>query len=174
MSQELATSLTSRENILQNEQTLQELENILLLSSDAPFSKKDVAQALTIEASIIDDYVARYGDELCSSGYQPLDEGIHTETFSFRAFINLAMLVVESEQARKIRNQIFDVAIGVAARMQGGYADFNATKHYTTQNAITKASTSNFDEFLQEHSQNLQEQIKVKETLEVFKRLKDR
>ncbi len=167
MSQELATSLTARENILQNEQTLQELENVLPLNSDAPFSKEDMAQTLAIEASIIDAYVTRYGNELCSSGYQPLGGNVLEETFSFRAFINLAMLVVESEQARKIRNQIFDVAIGVVARMQGGYADFNATEQFITQNTIAKASTSNFNDFLQSI-------VNEKETLNVFKRLSKR
>jgi hypothetical protein len=92
----------------------------------------------------IERYITKYGDELRGNGYQLLrgaklkefkefthgtltNEGTKTSVigvFTFRAVLNLGMLLTESEQARLLRSRVLDIVIDVMAERVGGHTKF--------------------------------------------------
>ena len=91
----------------------------------------------------VDNYIEKYGDELRQNGYEVI-RGNRLKTlkleisarddnatdfvtkptvlgiFDFRAFLNLAMLMVESERAALLRKAILDIVIDTINRRTGG------------------------------------------------------
>ena len=118
------------------------------------FTKSQTAQILDVDVRTIERYLVRYLlqylssnlDELSKNGYRVLkgkllknirllyvsdiDVGdISAKTpalgiFSFKAVLNLAMLVTESERARVIRSRMLDIVIDVIAQKSGGKTKF--------------------------------------------------
>lgn len=144
---ELTTSLVARNNILNNPYAVSELENHLQLGGlsfegETVFTKAQVAQILEVTERTIDNYIALNGDELGKNGYRVIrgqalkdlrlayvDETHFVDisskapslgVFSFRAVLNLAMLVAESEKAKMIRSKMLDMVIDVIAKKAGG------------------------------------------------------
>lgn len=151
MSKDLTTSLVARKNVLNNAYALQQLESHLELGGLAfeggvVFTKQQAADILAIDERTIDRYLSSDGDELEASGYRVLkgkslknirlayvdDMGVvdispkapSLGVFSFRALLNLAMLVTESERAKAIRSRMLDIVLDVIAQKAGGH-----TKH---------------------------------------------
>ena len=138
---ELTTSLVARNNILNNQYAINELETHLQLGGlsfegETVFTKAQVAQILEIDIRTIERYLSDYIDELQQNGYRVLKgkslkkhnfiiclrhkcrrhQCKNTSTgyfFSFRAVLNLAMLVTESERAKFIRSKMLDIVIDV-------------------------------------------------------------
>jgi len=151
MSTELTTSLIARKNILNNRYALQQLENHLALGGlefegQTLFTKPQVASILDIDERTIDRYLSSHGEELTSSGYRLL-RGKHLKNirliytndidvvrinpkasilgvFSFRALLNLAMLVTESARAKAIRSRMLDIVLDVIAQKVGGQTKY--------------------------------------------------
>lgn len=144
---ELTTSLVARNNILNNQYAIGELENQLQLGGlqfegETVFTKAQVAQILEIDIRTIERYLSDYIDELQQNGYRVLkgkslkniillyvsdtnvgDISAKTPAlgiFSFRAVLNLAMLVTESERAKFIRSKMLDIVIDVINQKAGG------------------------------------------------------
>jgi len=44
--------------------------------------------------------------------------------FSFRAVLNLAMLITESQKAKHIRSKILDIVLDVIAKKTGGHTKY--------------------------------------------------
>lgn len=143
---ELTTSLVARNNILNNQYAIGELENQLQLGGlqfegETIFTKAQVAQILDVSERTIDNYLISHGEELGKNGYRILrgnslknmkllyvDEINFVDiskapslgVFSFRAVLNLAMLVTESKQAKLIRSKMLDIVIDVINQKAGG------------------------------------------------------
>ncbi len=140
----LTESNVERQNILNNPFALQKLEKNLALGGvqyqgKTIFTKQNVASLLDVDERTIERYISSYKDELSRNGYRLL-EGKHLKElkevsqtdinvglsaralsiFTFRAVLNLAMLLTESERARMIRSRILDVVIDVLTQRAGG------------------------------------------------------
>lgn len=143
---ELTTSLVARNNILNNQYAIGELENQLQLGGlqfegETVFTKAQVAQILEIDERTVDRYIASNGEELTKNGYRILrgntlknmkllyvddinvvdiSKAPSLGIFSFRAVLNLAMLVTESGRAKFIRSKMLDIVIDVINQKAGG------------------------------------------------------
>lgn len=151
MNNDLTTSLIARNNVLNNKYALAELENNLQLGglrweNETIFTKQQVAQILEITERTIDNYIASSGEELAKNGYQILKgkdlknirlayvgetdfvdispKAPSLGIFTFRAVLNLAMLVTESERAKFIRSRMLDIVIDVITQKAGGKTTF--------------------------------------------------
>jgi len=148
MSKDLTNSSIHRQNILNNPYALQEIEKATHITG-IPFEgktvvlKEQVAAFFEVTPRTVDNYIEKYGEELRLNGYEVLRgmrlntlksaisaQGDHetdfvTKTtvlgiFDFRAFLNLAMLMVESERARLLRQAILDIVIDTINKRTGG------------------------------------------------------
>ncbi len=146
---ELTTSSHHRQNILNNRFALQAAEQHLALGGlvyqgEAVFTKQQVTTLFDISDATVERYIANHGDELKANGYQLLkgkklkafkdlmdgaliDEGTKTSilgVFSFRAVLDLAMLLTESERAKMIRSRLLDIVMDVLAERSGGHTKY--------------------------------------------------
>jgi len=149
MSKDLTNSSVHRQNILNNPYALQEIEKATRIIG-IPFegktvvTKEQVADFFEVTPRTVDNYIEKFSDELRQNGYevlkgkrlktlklsiQAMDVGetdfvnIKAPTigiFDFRAFLNLAMLMVESERARLLRQAILDIVIDTINTRTGG------------------------------------------------------
>ena len=148
MSKDLTNSAIDRQNILNNPYALVEIEKAAGIQG-IPFEgktvllKEQVAAFFEVTPRTIDNYIERNGEELRQNGYEVLrgnrlkefkllvkaqfdnetDFVIKTNMlgiFDFRAFLNLAMLVSESERAKLLRQAILDIVIDTINQRTGG------------------------------------------------------
>lgn len=108
------------------------------------FTKQQIVEIFGVSESTIEKYLASHNEELSANGYKVLrgqklrefkdatggtvtDYGTKTTVlgvFTFRAMLNLAMVLVESELARAIRSRILDIVIDVIAERSGGHTKY--------------------------------------------------
>lgn len=148
MSKDLTNSAIDRQNILNNPYAVAEIEKAAGIRG-IPFEgktivlKEQVAAFFEVTPRTIDNYIEKYSDELRQNGYEVLrgnqlkelkieiqkhfghemDFATKTTvlgTFDFRAFLNLSMLIVESERARLLRRAILDIVIDTINQRTGG------------------------------------------------------
>ncbi len=150
MTKDLTSSNISRQNILNNNYALKHIELNLSLNGtywhdETVFTKAQVAQILDIDERTVDRYIESHSEELSKNGYRVLRGQKLRElkqillddmnvadiskipslgVFSFRAILNIAMLVTESERAKAIRSKILDIAIDVMAKKSGGHTRY--------------------------------------------------
>jgi len=151
MSKNLITSKLDRQNILNNEFALSEIQNQtgiqgILFENKIYFTKTMVATFFEVDIRTVERYVSDNIDELSYNGYEIikgkrlkefLDKiekldvpdinvgNISNRTpqlaiFDFRAFLNLAMLLVESQPAKSLRQIILDIVIDFINQKAGG------------------------------------------------------
>ncbi len=149
MKKNLTTSTTNRQNILNNSYALEQIESNLALGGmywkdEALFSKVKVAEILDIDVRTIERYLENYHEELTKNGYRVLKGQVLKEfkeyvsdigvgdiskmpslgVFSFRAVLNIAMLVTESQKAKEIRSKILDIVLDVMVQKSGGHTKY--------------------------------------------------
>ncbi|MGM7854412.1 DNA-binding protein [Yersinia enterocolitica] len=149
MAKDLTTSAHDRQNILNNSYALKHAENHLALggiefNGEKVFTKNQLSELFGISDATIERYVTSHSDELKNNGYVLLrgkilkdfkdivdgtlvNEGTKTSilgVFKFRAVLNLAMLLVESEQAKAIRTRLLDIVIDTLAERSGGHTKY--------------------------------------------------
>lgn len=149
MVKDLTGSPLDRQNILNNSYALENLEEHLglggiLYEGEVLFTKQQLVEVFGVSESTIEKYLASHSDELSANGYTVLrgqklrdlkavmdvtvtDYGNKTSAlgvFTFRAMLNLAMVLVESERARVIRSRILDIVIDVMAERAGGHTKY--------------------------------------------------
>lgn len=149
MTKDLTSSDISRQNILNNGYALEKVELNLTLGGtcwrdESVFTKTQVADILAIDVRTIERYIEQYNKELSKNGYQvikgqelkefkehvtDIDVGDIRKipslgVFSFRAVLNIAMLVTESQKAKSIRSKILDIVIDVVAQKSGGHTKY--------------------------------------------------
>ncbi|MDD4439560.1 MAG: DNA-binding protein [Tissierellia bacterium] len=148
MSGDLTKSLVDRQNILNNSIALIEIEKAtqikgVVFEGAVKFVKEQISEFFEVDIRTIERCLEQYGEELSHNGYEVLrgkrlkdfaleannqfgaDINVGTKTtqlgiFDFRAFLNVAMLLTESERARLLRKTILDVVIDVINKKTGG------------------------------------------------------
>ena len=145
---DLTTSTIERQNILNNRfaiKTIQEKLAIegMLFEGEYRYTKKMVADFYGVEERTIERYLETYSDELKHNGYilckgKLLKEfkllfapviNIGSKTtqlglFNFRSFLNIGMLLTDSEQAKRMRSFILDIVITTINEKTGGGTKF--------------------------------------------------
>ncbi len=146
---DLTVSQVDRQNILNNPYALQEIEKATRITG-IPFEgktvvlKEQVSAFFEVTPRTIDNYIDKFSDELRQNGYEVLrgnrlktfkvsvrEQGVNETdfvnikvpqlgVFDFRAFLNIAMLITESERARLLRQMILDIVIDTINQRTGG------------------------------------------------------
>ncbi|ELC6382878.1 DNA-binding protein [Enterobacter hormaechei] len=149
MAKDLTTSAHDRQNILNNSYALKHAEKYLALGGvefdgEKVFTKNQLVELFGVSDATIERYIANNIDELKNNGYILLrgkslrdfkeiadgalmNEGTKTSilgVFKFRAVLNIAMLLVESEQAKIIRTRLLDIVIDTLAERVGGHTKY--------------------------------------------------
>lgn len=148
MGKDLTNSDIDRQNILNNKIALKEIQkatsiNGIIFDGKLVFTKEMIAQFYDIDIRTIERYSSNFSEELSANGYEilrgnrlrkflkSLDPekldgfGISRKTpqlavYDFRAFLNIGMLLVESENARVLRQLILDIVIDTINQKSGG------------------------------------------------------
>lgn len=141
---DLTISNIERQNILNNHYAIEHIKDGLGIvgmefEGEYRFTKKMVADYYEVDISTIDRYLTTYSDELKHNGYV-LCRGKHLKDFklqfahlineaskttqlglfNFRAFLNIGMLLTESEKAKQVRSLILDIVIATINEKVGG------------------------------------------------------
>lgn len=148
MNKDLTNSDIHRQNILNNPYALEKIEIYFAFpgkqfEGQTVFTKADLARLFEVDERTIERYVAQHGDELGKNGYQVLrgkslknyrlsdvsdmsvgDKAPSLGVFNFRALLNIAMLLTESELAKEIRSRILDIVMDVVAEKAGGHTQY--------------------------------------------------
>lgn len=148
MNKDLTNSDIHRQNILNNPYALEKIKVYFAFpgrqfEGQTVFTKTDLASLFEVDDSTIERYIAEYADELGKNGYQVLrgkslknlrltdvsgmnegDKAPSLGVFSFRALLNIAMLLTKSERAKEIRSRILDIVMDVVAEKAGGHTQF--------------------------------------------------
>ncbi len=141
---DLTVSNIERQNVLNNRFALDKIQEHLdisglLFDGEYRFTKKMVADFYEVDVSTIDRYLFTNGDELKHNGYflckgkslkefklqfaHLINEASKTTQlglFNFRAFLNIGMLLTESEKAKELRSLILDLVIATIHEKTGG------------------------------------------------------
>ena len=150
MKKDLTTSAVDRQNVLNNPYALAEIERAtgiqgIPFEGKTVVLKEQVASFFEVTLRTVENYLEQHATELFRNGYEVLkgerlrtlkaaiqsldvpetDFGNIAKTpqlgiFDFRAFLNLAMLVSESERAKLLRQVILDVVIDTINQRTGG------------------------------------------------------
>lgn len=151
MAKDLTTSKIDRQNILNNELAVNEIQKQtgiqgILYEGRLRFTKSMVATYFDVEVRTIERYVSDNSDEIMSNGYEILKGkklkdfmncvleqdvpdinvgNISNRTpqiaiFDFKAFLNVAMLLAESENAKVLRQIMLDIVIDFVNQRTGG------------------------------------------------------
>lgn len=150
MSKDLTTSATDRQNVLNNPYALAEIEKAagiqgIRFEGKSVVLKEQVAAFFEVTIRTVENYLEEFTDELAKNGYEVVkgnrlktlksaiqsldvpetDFGNIAKTpqlavFDFRAFLNLAMLIRESDRARLLRQAILDIVIDTINQRTGG------------------------------------------------------
>lgn len=141
---DLTVSALDRQNILNNKQAVENIQTYLgvkgmLFEGEYRFTRQQITDFYGIDNSTIDRYLSQNEKELKHNGYINLkgkilkefkqefgwilQEGIKAPQlgiFNFRSFLNLGMLLTESEKAKAVRSKILDIVIDTLNQKQGG------------------------------------------------------
>ncbi len=150
MNKDLTNSSVDRQNVLNNPYALAEIEKAagirgIQFEGKTVLLKEQVATFFEVTLRTVENYLEQHGAELAQNGYEVLkgkrlkslkevirsmdvpetDFGNITKTpqlgvFDFRAFLNLAMLVSESDRAKLLRQAILDIVIDTINQRTGG------------------------------------------------------
>ena len=140
MAKDLTSSRIDRQNILNNESAIEEIQSQtriqgILFEGKICFTKAMVATFFEIDTRTVERYVAEYQTEISDNGYELLKGkylkdflksiqeqdvpdinvgNISNKTpqiaiFDFKSFLNLVMLLVESEPAKSLHQVMLDM-----------------------------------------------------------------
>lgn len=159
MDKDLTTSSIERQNVLNNTYALKNIQIYVGLPSiefenEYWLTKQMVSEFFEVEERTIERYLEKYADELKHNGYvlmkgkrlkelklqfaPVINVGSKTTQlglFNFRSFLNLAMLLVDSEKARVLRAKMLDIVIDTINQKTGGnthYINQRDTDYLTT------------------------------------------
>ncbi len=149
MAKDLTNSNVDRQNILNNQYALNEIQKAIklqgiLFENKLVFLIDHLADFYEVTPRTIKNYLSNFEDELKNNGYEVLRgkrlsdfkltakwadvseidfpdiKAPQLGIFDFRAFLNLGMLMVESERARLLRQAILDIVIDTINAKTGG------------------------------------------------------
>jgi len=145
---DLTNSTVARQNILNNTYAIQEIQNAIgiegiVFENQFRFLKNQIATFFEVDERTVERYLEIYEKELKVNGYAVLrgkrlkefkllikdlevsDINVAQSTaslgiFNFRAFLNLGMLLTESEKAKSLRGVILDIVLDTINKRTGG------------------------------------------------------
>lgn len=148
MANNLTDSSVIRQNILNNSLAIQEIQKAVgirgvMFENEFKFFKRQIAEFFEVSERTIDNCLEKNEKELSKNGYEVLkgkrlidlklvlqhqfgnETDFATKTtvlgvFNFRAFLNIAMLLSDSEKARELRSAILDIVIDTINKRTGG------------------------------------------------------
>ena len=147
MPKDLTTSRLDRQNILNNEIAVEEIQEKsgiegIVWNQKLYFTREMTANFFEVDIRTITRYIDQFNNELVENGYEVLkgkklkefketaqaygkDINVPTKTtvlgiFDFRSFLNLSMLLSESEKARALRQMMLGIVIDLINRKTGG------------------------------------------------------
>ncbi len=147
MDKDLTVSRLDRQNILNNDMAIKEIQESsgidgVFWDNKIYFTKEMAASYFDVDVRTISRYLEQNNDELSENGYEVLkgkrlksfkeaiknsgkDINVPTKTtvfgvMNFRCFLNLAMLMVESDKARAMRQVMLDIVIDLINKKTGG------------------------------------------------------
>ena len=187
MKKDLTTSEFHRKNILNNNYALKVIYDEIsfpgvIFENKYRFTKKQVAEFFKIDDRTVDRYIKNNKSEFKESGYEILtgnrlkkfkllyanDMNVATidkslkktsiiGVFTFRAFLNIGMLLTESEKAKLLRAFILDIVIDAINQKLGGSTKYinqreeeflsSALKAHNYRQAFTNA----LDNYVEPH-----------------------
>ncbi len=144
----LTNSTVARQNILNNSYAIDEIHQAvgaegIVFEKQYRFLKNQIAAFFEVDERTIERYLESHEEELKVNGYEVLkgkrlkefkllikgtqvsDISVAQSTanlgiFNFKAFINLGMLLTESEKAKTLRSIILDIALDTINKRTGG------------------------------------------------------
>lgn len=144
MKKDLTISNIERQNVLNNRLAIDAIANEIditgmMFENEYRFTKTMVADFYGVDISTIDRYLSKYDEELKHNGYilckgkqlkefklqfaHLINEASKTTQlglFNFRAFLNIGMLLTESENAKLMRSLILDIVLSTINSKTGG------------------------------------------------------
>jgi hypothetical protein len=148
MNKDLTTSAIDRQNILNNPYAVEEIRNAagirgIIFEGELKFIKDQLAAFFEVDARTIDRYLEKHSEELSKNGYEVLrgkrlqefklavksgdvddidvvNKSPQVGVFNFRSFLDLAMLLTESDRAKTLRGVILDIVIDTVNKKTGG------------------------------------------------------
>ena len=178
---DLTISNIERQNVLNNRFAVSKVQEHLdiegmLFEGEYRFTKKMVADFYEVEERTIERYLEKHSDELAANGYV-LCKGKHLKElklqfapvinvgskttqlglFNFRSFLDMGMLLTESEKAKKVRSLILDFVITTINEKTGGGTKYINRRdvHYLpaaiTEENYRKNLTSAINQYVDEH-----------------------
>lgn len=152
INKDLTNSAVIRQNVLNNKFAVDEIQKTIgvsgvLFEQSYRFIKKQVAEFYEVTERTIEACLEKNDKELSRNGYEVLkgkrlidfklaasksdasevDFGNKTPQlgiFDFRAFLNVGMLLTDSEKARQLRSVILDIVIDVINKRSGAATKF--------------------------------------------------
>ena len=178
---DLTISNIERQNVLNNRFAVGKIQEHLdiegmLFEGEYRFTKKMVADFYEVEERTIERYLEKHSDELAANGYV-LCKGKHLKElklqfapvinvgskttqlglFNFRSFLDMGMLLTESEKAKKVRSLILDFVITTINEKTGGGTKYINRRdvHYLpaaiTEENYRKNLTSAINQYVDGH-----------------------
>ena len=178
---DLTISNIERQNVLNNRFAVSKVQEHLdiegmLFEGEYRFTKKMVADFYEVEERTIERYLEKHSDELAANGYI-LCKGKHLKElklqfapvinvgskttqlglFNFRSFLDMGMLLTESEKAKKVRSLILDFVITTINEKTGGGTKYINRRdvHYLpaaiTEENYRKNLTSAINQYVDGH-----------------------
>ena len=144
MDKSLSISTIERQNVLNNRFAVDAIQKVLnveamFFDEQYCFTKKMIADFYEVEERTIERYLESHEQELKHNGYflckgkllkelklqfaTVINVGSKTTIvglFNFRAFLNIGMLLSESEKAKQVRSLILDIVIATINERAGG------------------------------------------------------
>lgn len=161
---DLTTSNIQRQNILNNQYALKRISEYigiqgLLFENEFKFTKKMVSDFYQVNERTVERYLDKYEVEIKHNGYILIrgkrlkefktqfatDMFVGSKTtilglFNFRAFLNLGMLLSESEKAKHLRSKLLDIVIDTINEKTGGGTKYiNRKDAYYMPSAIRES-----------------------------------
>jgi hypothetical protein len=152
MSKDLTSSSIDRQNILNNNYAIEEISKAIgirgiLFEDEIKFTKEQIASFFEVDTRTITRYVKKYYEELSHNGHEVLRGNrlknfklamfqggvkdinvphkiVNLSIFNFRSFLNIAMVLTESERAKILRNSILDIVIDTINKRTGGITKY--------------------------------------------------
>ena len=178
---DLTISNIERQKVLNNRFAVSKVQEHLdiegmLFEGEYRFTKKMVADFYEVEERTIERYLEKHSDELAANGYV-LCKGKHLKElklqfapvinvgskttqlglFNFRSFLDMGMLLTESEKAKKVRSLILDFVITTINEKTGGGTKYINRRdvHYLpaaiTEENYRKNLTSAINQYVDGH-----------------------
>tara|TARA_R100000789_G_C3003601_1_gene149510 strand:- start:192 stop:1229 length:1038 start_codon:yes stop_codon:yes gene_type:complete len=159
---DLTSSNIDRQNVLNNTTVLENLRNYLglpgmLFQEEYKYTKQQISDFYQIDIATIERYLENNEKELKHNGYIVLkgknlkefkkqfghilnlsSNTAHLGVFNFRSFLNLGMLLVESEIAKALRSKILDIVIDSLNEKAGGSTKYINQRDEDFLNTILK------------------------------------